>query len=407
MKRRPYRYCRRGVRLLPYPFASALAIVSDVDASRRERYFGYVGQLVDDLGLDFGDSTWLSWYAGTRGGKKGRRDLGLGLGLFTPWLTVGRDVDAERYANTRTFNESLVEFHKGNLDHFHAFFMRGMRVVLLDDLDVGDQGTITVSPGPLQNSGPWSCENVFALAVCVVGAANASLEIRRLFVRKTDSESARYEATSYAAPPGSRQYRLFSIGGLADQDKIAPALNEIDSITIECASPQQSAAVERVLILTGHTDLIVERLRWLREKYNFEMNLITEHSRFHFSAIAKNDLFDLQLKQHISAYKGPTEAYHGSLTDAHGDYIFSTHCDEPFGFGECSGPVTRFGVQVRKSRRDHEPQGLGSAGAGHAVADEGRRRDLFAGARGPVRWCSRTPIAWIPPPRGRRPWPLA
>jgi len=134
----------QGVRLLPYPFASALAVVSDVDASNRRRYEGYIGQIVDELGLDFGDSIWLSWHAGTLGTKNRPVPAGLGLGFFTPWLTVGREVDGKMFTNTRTFNENIVEFHKGNIDHFHAFFPRGIRVAPLKNFQSDDRGRITI-----------------------------------------------------------------------------------------------------------------------------------------------------------------------------------------------------------------------------------------------------------------------
>ncbi len=72
----------KGIRQLPYGFDSAVAVVSDVDGSTRARYAGYVGMLVDELGLDFGDSSWMLW---ERSGPRER-----GLGFFSPYLTQGR-----------------------------------------------------------------------------------------------------------------------------------------------------------------------------------------------------------------------------------------------------------------------------------------------------------------------------
>jgi hypothetical protein len=323
----------RGVRLLPYPFASALAIASDVDSSRRHRYDGYVGQLVDELGLDFGDSTWLSWDLGVVGTWKGARRLGLGLGILTPWLTEGREVDAEIFENTRTFIENIAEFHKGNIDHFHAFFMRGIRVAPLTNIQADDHGRVTVVFDATQSEGPWACKSVCALGVCVVGAPNASLEVRRVFITTKDSVSVEYDSTPYAAPPGGRRHCLFSLPGPSDEERKAPLLDQIESVTIECALPEHGASVDRVLLLSAHTDLLVETLSWLRAKYNVEMSLITEHSRFHFSAISKNELYDPELQNHFDSYNGPIEAYNGKLIDADGGVIFSTHCDEPHAFG--------------------------------------------------------------------------
>lgn len=113
-----------GLRWLPYRFGSALAVVSDVDASNRDRYAGYIGMLVEELGFDFGDSTWL---------LSERRSLG----FFSPHLSLGRSEPSESYTNTRTFTESVAEFHKGNIDHFHAFSRHGPRVAVIDDVQTG------------------------------------------------------------------------------------------------------------------------------------------------------------------------------------------------------------------------------------------------------------------------------
>src|ERR1051326_367492 len=104
------------LRRFPYPFASAVSVLSDVDGSVKERYRAYIAQLVQQFGLDFGDSTWLTgWPA---------------LGILSRDFTVhGWEVGGS--ARSRTFAESIAEYHLGNIDHFHAFLASGPRVAIL------------------------------------------------------------------------------------------------------------------------------------------------------------------------------------------------------------------------------------------------------------------------------------
>ncbi len=331
----------KGVRSLPYPFASALSVVSDVDASRRHRYDGYIGQLVAELGLDFGDSIWLSWNAGTMGAGRRTTPVAFGLGFLAPALTPGRDVDEDMYNHTRTFNENLVEYHKGNIDHFHAFFMRGIRVAPLTGIRNEGEGRVSVFVEATQDRGSWACQSVFALGVCVVGAPGAALEVRRVRVRTKDFETIEYDPAPYAGAPAGRAHHLFSLAGPADEERSAPSLDQIESVIIDCVLPEHAGAIDRVLLLSAHTHLLIETLAWLRNKYKVEMNLITEHSRFHFSAISKNNIYDKELNEHYRNYNGPVEAYNGSLDAENGENIFSTHSDEPHSFGRVFPEISR------------------------------------------------------------------
>lgn len=122
----------KGIRRLPYPFGSGVAIVSDLDASNRDRYAAYVQQLVGDLGLDFGDSTWFHWR------HSEDRQVASGFGFLSPHFSVGGVEMSSVYQSTRTFLESLAEFHLGNVDHLHSLVPRGPQVVILDSPEVRD-----------------------------------------------------------------------------------------------------------------------------------------------------------------------------------------------------------------------------------------------------------------------------
>ena len=113
-----------GMRELPYPFRAAIALASDVDKSTVYRFGKYVGQLVKQHGLDFGDSCWLHW--GINSGSAG-------LGFLTPILTVQK---ADTFTDGPVFDlyEALREYHKGTFDHLHSLLPRGPRVCVLTDI---------------------------------------------------------------------------------------------------------------------------------------------------------------------------------------------------------------------------------------------------------------------------------
>jgi len=126
---------RSGVRLLPYPFARCISIVSDHDHTERIDYEAYRDLLVTRLGLDFRDSFYL--YHDTDHRK-----------IRTSWWTdhatlpavawFGHDGGANSSADrtrdrTRclSFLEVVREAHRGNLDHVHGFSWFGTRLLPL------------------------------------------------------------------------------------------------------------------------------------------------------------------------------------------------------------------------------------------------------------------------------------
>ena len=46
----------KGIRVWPYPFEIAFAVTSDIDRSQTNLFKAYTGQVVNEHGLDFGDS---------------------------------------------------------------------------------------------------------------------------------------------------------------------------------------------------------------------------------------------------------------------------------------------------------------------------------------------------------------
>jgi len=308
------------VRTLPFGFGSALAVVSDVDGSRRDRYYGYVGALVDQLGLDFGDSTWLTWQV-TNG--EARR-----LGFFFPDLTTARETPLSSIEATRTFLETVAEYHKGNIDHFHAFYSNGPRVAVLRTFRAMGGGRLAFAVGPCQKARPWSCVHVRIVGLCVVGKFGRPLDIRSAAVEEADGTVAdAYQPTAFAAPPDGRQYRLFTIA--PNEGSPLPELVLASSIVIELGASSRPEDIDTLLISSTFGETVLERLDFLKAGYNIELDLITAHSGLHFGIPDRGRVDGDRLAKHVSTFRGPTETYYGTLRDERGDVVFSTDADHP------------------------------------------------------------------------------
>lgn len=315
---------RNGVRPLPFPFASGVAIASDVDASNRQRFAGYVGQLVDQLGLDFGDSIWLHWRY-LRG-----RAQGNGFGFLSRNLTTGADEQAGIFTGTHTFAENIAQHHKGNVDHFHAFHGRGPRVAILESFGLAEEGRIVFEPHSFQEQGPWRCEDVCVLAVCVVAKPGRDVGVRAVSVVTSDGAvTDDYRAAGSQTSPGDHQIRIFRLARGADDARSTPSLAEVSRVIVELKSGARAGDVQRLLLTNTHGELVLERLAFLRDVYNVQMSLVTEHAAYHFRNPPRREYDDARLAEHVRGYSGPIEAYNGALHDDEGALVFSTDADHP------------------------------------------------------------------------------
>ncbi len=309
-----------GVRLLPFNFGSALAIASDVDGSGRDRYFGYVGQLVALLGLDFGDSNWLQWQVTNRRGR--------GLGFLSPDLNTGADSSPELFAGTRTFLESVAEFHQGNIDHFHAFYGNGPRLAILPSFERRDDGRMAFTVGAVQKTPPWRCSHFHIVGLWVVGKPGRQMQVRSATVVAADgTETDGYLPTPFAAPPGDRQHCLFTLR--PGEGRGIPRLEPGVTVVIEMERPSASENVDQLILTSTYGDIVLERLEYLRGSFGVDLNLVTEHSALHFRNPRREKIDDQRLKSHLASYKGPLEAYFGTFRDDRGVVAFSTDADHP------------------------------------------------------------------------------
>jgi hypothetical protein len=325
----------KGVRLLPFSFGSAVAVVSDVDASSRMRYEGYVGTLVDKHGLDFGDSIWLCWQ------YMDKQKSGGAFGFFSRFFSIGHDEPERLFDETRTFNESILEFHSGNVDHFHSFLARGPRVSILDQFTTNQDGSIEARIGQVQWSGNWNCRSLYVLGVCAVASAGQPLTARSVTIYDKDGKPfTNYMAAPYDPPANGREYKLFIALDPPEANAPVPHLARVARIVVEFDDSAHAANLERLLLLNAHGEIIMHRLKLLRDSYKVETNLVTDHGGLHFRNPPRQRPADVKMKKHIASYRGPTEAYNGRLVDDDGNLLFSTDADEPHSFARVFPELT-------------------------------------------------------------------
>ena len=313
---------RLGVRLTPYPFASTFAIVSDVDDSERAFYDAYIGELVDHLGLDFGDSTWLQW-------QQGYAISGVGLGLFSRHMNRGDGRSPAIFARTRTFLESVAEYTRATSTIFTPFFGNGPRVALLKPCEGSDDRRMAINPGPVQKSGPWSCAHVFVAGVCVVGKAGREIAVRGVSVEDADGGvTDDYQLTPFDAPP-ERRHRLFVVNRSAADRRSLPKLDTVKAVIVDLEPPSESADIERVLLTSTFGEMVIDRLAYLNARFGIELSLVTEHSAYHFRNPPRTGDDDRRLAEHVQGSNGALETYFGTLADATGELVFSTDADHP------------------------------------------------------------------------------
>jgi hypothetical protein len=294
-----------GVRALPYPFSSAMSVLSDCDGSSRPRYEAYLDAF-SRLGLDFGDSTWLRW------NHQVVRKTASALGFFSHTFSKGAIHNAAFMAATRTFAESVAEYHSGNIDHFHSLLGEGPRVVIVD-CDAVDGSSVEIPAGPFQEGGPWRTDNLHLFGLLVDGECQSAQ-----VVKKGGAETPGFRRLK---APSERQ-TLFALPFDPDGENRAPILRNIRAVKLTDARN-----VRRVVLLSCHSELLLERVAYLRS-FNVEMNTITEHARLHFRNPVGGAVDDKKTRERLRGYVGPSGAVCGAISDDAG-LIVSTDADDP------------------------------------------------------------------------------
>jgi len=299
-----------GVRALPYPFASAMSVVSDCDGSSRMRYEAYVAAFTD-RGLDFGDSTWLHWNHQTAFRAGG------GLGFFSYTYSKGLYHDAAWLDRTRTFAQSVAAFHAGDIDNFHALCRDGPRVVIVDCPQpdgecVSDGEPLEVFIGPFQMGGAWRADDLHLFGLLIEGDCDGAVVVEQ------DGAETLFDRRLSAPAPGQT---LLAGPFDTEGENRALAMPRIGAIRLAGAR-----GVRRIILLSCHSELLVERVAYLRG-LNIEISLITEHSRLHFRHPLEAHKDDQAASERLKDPAGPLPALYGVISDDAG-LVVSTDADD-------------------------------------------------------------------------------
>jgi hypothetical protein len=289
---------RQGVRLLPPPFGHGVAVLSDIDDSDRERSGLYHGQLIEEHGLDFGDSMWLfgrtiGVYEQTAEGIPGIRTFP-GLGIHHPGSN-DHDWNRDDLQVTRSPREMIAGVLRGDFDHFHSFMPCGSRLVWLTQPTVEDCDAV-FRIGPMARKGYGMAAEIRVAALGVIGEPNAVAQVvvgrARGRVRTQSPVSPPPQTVSFGPYDSDRPVPIFGQAdeasawlvpsSPADADHPMIHLWASDEIRIRCQSPEAAAGLRAVAIANVHRSLIFEALRELRVFWNIETSLITEHSGYFF-----------------------------------------------------------------------------------------------------------------------------
>lgn len=310
-----------GIRLLPYPFDSAFAVASDVDGSSRETFDGYTNMLVHELGLDFGDSSWLHWrYVFNANGDASLTNSG---GFLSPSLTERTDDDRRFFRRNRTFLEILADYHEGSVDHFHALLPHGPRVAVLTDLS--RNGTLlTANIPPLD----VSCADFHVFAICFVFAGETDRGIGSVRVESPGGETFAYLPAEHDAPADGNSYFLYVRDVDPESLETVPHLRQTARIVAESLDASGPVPT-RIILVSTNGRLVIDRLNFLRSKYHVEMPLVTEHAHLHFRPPAVTESVKARNALRYEAQTDSLSAFFGPLADSSGTLIATVDSDEP------------------------------------------------------------------------------
>lgn len=312
------------LRPFPFPFASALAIVSDVDGSNRDRYDAYTGLLVGELGLDFGDSIWLRSACDTRISDPSSAS---GLGFLSRYFDLGRAEHPSMFRHSPTFLEALAQYHLGNVDHFHAFSSKGPRVGVIDGLELrGDRAEAV--PAAFERDGFWKCADAYVNSIGVALSDDSGVSPRFVHLNTLDGRDLVYRRFSAMPTEGGGELVLLRPEVPAEGGFAFPQFDHIERLTVVLDRECDQACIKRVLLINSPGELLLDRVAMLRDQFNVETPLVTEHSGLHFRSAAMGARRDRELQDYLGSHDARVAAFSGSLRDHQGNLIFSVEADD-------------------------------------------------------------------------------
>lgn len=326
---------RSGVRPLPYPFRSALALTSDIDRSNTRHFRALTGQIVARHGLDFGDSVWLQ---AIRSGRfSGLGFLSSNYGFWTRQTRPSAgELDHHDLAN---------EYHLGNIDHWHCFLSWGPRFVVLDVKSNGDDGTLVARLPPrrkLEDDPEHGVRYFHLAAIGILHESRDSPEVDRIVVEGNGllrRRSWTYERNDFGRceriaghtrqSSGETTVTFIPLLGELHEDRFVPFLEDVASVSVHLRGCR-ARSVRNLIIYSTYADVLYDRVATLQRDLGIHMNLLTIHGKWmipHYKQHSRQrKLFEERRK---AARSGKLESLYGS-GDLHG-VRFSTNADE-----ECS-----------------------------------------------------------------------
>jgi hypothetical protein len=332
------RIAKAGIRYLPFPFNSSVAINSDTDTTSAVTYRLYNRQIVDQYGLDFGDSCWLHQNLGVRPG----------LGFFTSDFRY----DDGREALGLSLFEMLQEYHEGNFDLWHSFLARGPRVAILKHCDSHPATNSLRFPSPKRVKGDayFGIMGFNILAVGVFGDHEGIACIEKVVVTSAGASTAFKIEQECPAPirntPDGEAFAFFPLQLDPASMSGPPLLWTLDFVDVvpRAGARLRPNMVRRVYLYNVHSELLLDRVRFLYEDCNLSMNLITAHSQWHLKARGRLRQLTQMSAERFAAMPDVRESYFGSHDD--GELRFSTQIDEPWSFGRMFPELaTKYGIR--------------------------------------------------------------
>lgn len=326
-----------GARRFPPPFGHAVAVLSDIDGSDRERSYLYHDQLIRQLGLDFGDSVWLfgRHIALPETPATGRLKEMPGLGMTHPsgdpegW-TVGE------LSRICSFREMVAGMLRGNFDHFHAFMPSGHRLVWLGRTSVEGADAVFTVP-TLQEHGYFRTTEMRIAGLGVVGepGAVAGVQDARATERHAGRRCYGYER---AGPEREGSIRLGDDGEAAAVLLPPPVGPErplahlwlVSELRVRCASPEAAAGLRAIAVFNATPELILPTLAGLDETWNVRTSLITEHSGYCFLNEMSHEVHSSKVLAESSRRSDDARGWVIGLPD--GPMRFSAIPDDPGSF---------------------------------------------------------------------------
>ncbi len=266
-----------GIRKWPYPFRSVGAVTSDIDRANRTHYRAYIDQMVRDHGLDFGDSVFL---------HTNEASDHHGLGFYDSRYCL-RQPD-EGLKTQMDHHDLLRESHRGNVDHWHGFMVRGPRFAILDKIERVDGGRKLVIevPKPPRENDPIYGVKPFELCglVLVVPKGSGAGILKATAVPRSMRLEAFELAIRTPAPANAFAAQDFPGADVifaafdrpVDTQGETASLPDLKRIEIELDAPVSE--VKTALALNIYERMLAERFDFLRDTYAVNFNLITVHA---------------------------------------------------------------------------------------------------------------------------------